>query len=202
MSTGDRPEVPDAIAVVRDFVNTTDRETDTDELTTAPPGPLPRHRRAALGPARAAGGPGPRPPGCVRGCAGPAELNHDGSDRSLDSLDQALPTPKCRWRCRGREGRPALRPTEAGVRGALAQIGLAAHDAATADIWWRLKICAYDECEWACYDHSKNRSRSYCEYGCGNKLKTRAYRARRQPRPAGARRVYAGAGVRARPGRP
>ena len=58
-------------------------------------------------------------------------------------------------------------------------------DAATAGIWWRLKICASDECEWAYYDHSKNRSRSYCEYGCGNKLKTRAYRARRRAAAAG-----------------
>ena len=46
--------------------------------------------------------------------------------------------------------------------------------------WWRLKICASDECEWAYYDHSKNRSRNYCEYNCGNKLKTRAYRARQK----------------------
>ena len=29
-----RPDVPAPIAVVRDFVNTTDHETDTDELTT------------------------------------------------------------------------------------------------------------------------------------------------------------------------
>ena len=29
-----RPDVPAAIALVRDFVNTTDHETGTDELTT------------------------------------------------------------------------------------------------------------------------------------------------------------------------
>ena len=69
----------------------------------------------------------------------------------------------CRWRRRG-----------------LAQIGLATHDAAADGLWWRLKICAWDECEWAYYDHSRNRSRSYCEYGCGNKLKIRAYRARQR----------------------
>ena len=57
---------------------------------------------------------------------------------------------------------------------------MAAHEAAAAGLWWRLKICRYDECEWAYYDHSKNRSRNYCEYNCGNKLKTRAYRARQK----------------------
>ena len=70
------------------------------------------------------------------------------------------------------------------MRGALARIGLAAHEATTEGLWWRLKICASDECEWAYYDHSKNRSRNWCEYGCGNKLKTRAYRARQAGRPA------------------
>jgi predicted RNA-binding Zn ribbon-like protein len=76
---------------------------------------------------------------------------------------------------------------EEGAVGALARIGLAAHETVAAQGWWRLKICAFDECEWAYYDQSKNRSRSYCEYGCGNKVKTRAYRARR--RAAGAIRA-------------
>ena len=71
-------------------------------------------------------------------------------------------------------------PAEDGVAGALARVGLAALEARASEVWWRLKICAFDECEWAYYDHSKNRSRHYCEYGCGNKLKTRAYRARRR----------------------
>ena len=44
---------------------------------------------------------------------------------------------------------------------ALAQIGLAAQQAANEGIWWRLKICSYDDCRWAYYDHSKNRSRSW-----------------------------------------
>ena len=78
------------------------------------------------------------------------------------------------------ESGPALRVTAGGVRGALARIGLAAHEAANEGIWWRLKVCAYDECKWAYYDHSKNQSRSWCEYGCGNVVKTRAYRARQR----------------------
>ena len=69
--------------------------------------------------------------------------------------------------------------TASGVRGGLARIAIAAHAATTEGIWPRLKICAWDECEWAYYDHSKNQSRHWCEYGCGNKVKTRAYRARK-----------------------
>jgi len=57
---------------------------------------------------------------------------------------------------------------------------VAVADAAADDSWRRLKICAFDECQWAFYDHSKNRSRTWCEWGCGNKVKTRNYRARRR----------------------
>jgi predicted RNA-binding Zn ribbon-like protein len=42
----------------------------------------------------------------------------------------------------------------------LAQIGLAAHEAAARAMWWRLKICAADDRAWAYYDHSKNRPRT------------------------------------------
>ncbi len=79
----------------------------------------------------------------------------------------------------GAEG-PALRVTAGGARGALAKIGLAAHQATAQGLWQRLKICSFDECEWAYYDNSKNRSRNWCEYGCGNKVKTRAYRTRQR----------------------
>jgi predicted RNA-binding Zn ribbon-like protein len=44
-----------------------------------------------------------------------------------------------------------------------------------------MKACADDECEWAFYDSSKNRSRTWCSMEvCGNRAKTRAYRARRK----------------------
>jgi predicted RNA-binding Zn ribbon-like protein len=45
--------------------------------------------------------------------------------------------------------------------------------------WERLKICPADDCHWAFYDASKNRSRTWCNMQvCGNRKKTRAYRAR------------------------
>ena len=181
MSTVDlpRPDVPDPIAVVRDFVNTTDHETGTDELTTR--AALGRYLREAglmTGAPRASEGDLALALSLRAGLRQALELNHDGDARSLETLDAALAElpVALTWE----DGRATLRPTESGVRGGLARIGLAAHEAAGADLWWRLKICAYDECEWAYYDHSKNRSRSYCEYGCGNKLKTRAYRARQR----------------------
>jgi len=77
-------------------------------------------------------------------------------------------------------GKPALVPVEGGVRGGLARL-VAAMVASTADrSWERLKICAEDSCQWAFLDSSRNRSKHWCSMlECGNRSKTRAYRARR-----------------------
>jgi predicted RNA-binding Zn ribbon-like protein len=176
-----RPDVPASIAVVRDFVNTTDHETGTDEITT--PSELARYlaREGLAAPsARADGDDLDLALRLRSGLRRALELNHDGDTGSLPTLAAALADLPVRlsWSESGVE----LRPDASGVRGALAAIGVAAHRATSEGIWWRLKICAYDECEWAYYDHSKNRSRNWCEYGCGNKVKTRAYRARRAAR--------------------
>ncbi|MGA6163356.1 CGNR zinc finger domain-containing protein [Amycolatopsis magusensis] len=43
----------------------------------------------------------------------------------------------------------------------------------------RLKICPADDCRWAFYDRSRNRSRSWCSMSsCGNREKARAWRQR------------------------
>jgi predicted RNA-binding Zn ribbon-like protein len=75
---------------------------------------------------------------------------------------------------------PGLRPLRDGVHGALSQILVAVNGAVVDGSWGRVKICASDECRWAYFDTTKNHSRAYCEWGCGNKLKTRAYRARKK----------------------
>jgi predicted RNA-binding Zn ribbon-like protein len=81
------------------------------------------------------------------------------------------------------DGVPTLVPVETGVRGGLAWLA-AAIAASTADhSWERLKICAEDTCQWAFLDSSKNRSKHWCSMQeCGNRAKTRAYRARRAAR--------------------
>jgi predicted RNA-binding Zn ribbon-like protein len=77
-------------------------------------------------------------------------------------------------------GRPALVPAAGGVRGALAWLTAAMVASAADGSWERLKICADDTCQWAFLDSSKNRSKHWCSMqACGNRSKTRAYRARR-----------------------
>ena len=49
----------------------------------------------------------------------------------------------------------------------------------------RLRICEFPGCGHAVIDLSKNRSRRYCEQGCGNRAAVAAYRARKVAAPAG-----------------
>jgi predicted RNA-binding Zn ribbon-like protein len=47
----------------------------------------------------------------------------------------------------------------------------------------RLRVCAADDCADVLVDLSKNRSRRFCEKGCGNRANVAAYRARRRTDP-------------------
>ncbi|MGZ5400579.1 MAG: CGNR zinc finger domain-containing protein [Nocardioides sp.] len=181
MEPVDTPDVPPAIAAVRDFVNTTDRETGADDLSTPAEltrflvdrGLMQRASRATAVDLDAARR-------LRAGLRRALELNHAGQGARLPELAESLGDHPVAltWAPSG----PVLTTTAPGVKGGLARLAIAVHEAAAQGDWWRLKICAWDECEWAYYDHSKNRSRSWCEYGCGNKVKTRAYRARQAAR--------------------
>jgi predicted RNA-binding Zn ribbon-like protein len=79
-------------------------------------------------------------------------------------------------------GHARLQPRAGGVAGALGRllaIVAAAQDDGT---WPRLKVCLADDCQWAFYDRSRNRSAVWCDMGvCGNRHKVRSYRERRLP---------------------
>jgi predicted RNA-binding Zn ribbon-like protein len=78
------------------------------------------------------------------------------------------------------DGRVGLQPARRGVEGAWAHIIAAIAEASTSDTWRRLKACRSDVCQWAFYDHSKNRSSHWCTMKlCGSQAKMRRYRKRR-----------------------
>jgi predicted RNA-binding Zn ribbon-like protein len=77
------------------------------------------------------------------------------------------------------DGQAFARPAEAGVSALFARLLAAVADIQCAGTWERLKACAAEDCQWAFYDTSRNRSRTWCSMEvCGNRAKTRAYRAR------------------------
>ena len=73
----------------------------------------------------------------------------------------------------------ALEPESGGVDGALGRL-LAIVTAAIEDgTWRRLKVCPADDCQWAFYDESRNRSATWCDMKvCGNRAKVRGFRER------------------------
>ena len=103
--------------------------------------------------------------------------HHDGSfdHRALEAAAAHLPL-----QLSGAAEQPGLRPLHGGVRGALTHLLIAVHSAVADDTWRRLKICSAADCVWAYFDTTKNRSRTWCEWGCGNRIKTRNYRARKK----------------------
>jgi predicted RNA-binding Zn ribbon-like protein len=69
-----------------------------------------------------------------------------------------------------------------GVDSAIARLLSIVHDSMNDGTWRRLKACPADDCRWAFYDHSRNRSGTWCEIGkCGNRAKARRYRERHKP---------------------
>lgn len=74
---------------------------------------------------------------------------------------------------------PALRPVGSGVPGVLAQIVADVLVAGIRGSWTRLKMCPAPDCRWVFYDHSRPANGRWCDpERCGNRMKTRAYRAR------------------------
>ncbi|WP_051467042.1 CGNR zinc finger domain-containing protein [Actinomadura oligospora] len=182
----------DAAALLRDFVNTLDVETGVDEIET--PGRLAAWLRdnglVASGSAGTATG---DDLGLARdlreGLRAAMHDHHGPSDpsgpRFPPGLEGALTALPLRITLTG--GPPRLVPLgSADVREGLARVAAATMDAVADGTWARLKVCQESTCRWAFLDTSKNRSRAWCSMRvCGNRTKTRAYRARlRAPEPA------------------
>ena len=60
----------------------------------------------------------------------------------------------------------------------LVEAAMAFVDVIRADERSRLRVCAAEDCDGVLVDLSRNRSRRYCEGGCGNRLAAAAYRSR------------------------
>lgn len=180
---GRRRPAPAPLATVQAFINTTDREEGTDELSRPADlsrwlvehGLTPRRvrvsaeelretlalREALRALARANGG-----------------VPLRAADRSrLDRIAAAAPT-RLRFAPDGAVRREVL---GSGVAGAWAQLLEIVGDAVASGAWQRFKVCRDDTCQWAFYDHSRNASSRWCTMEiCGSRAKMRSYRARRR----------------------
>lgn len=173
-------EPPHSLQVVIDFVNTLDLETGADELTA--PAALARwlsDRRLLDGAVD------------ERGLARAIELRealravlatHNGAEPDPGAaavLDRTAEEGQLGIRFAA-DGTAALRVRGSGAVAGLARLLAFVARASSDGSWARTKACQADDCRWAFYDHSRNRSGRWCDMAvCGNRQKVRSYRGRR-----------------------
>ena len=172
---------PHELVLIEDFVNTVDKETDEEALRSpeALAGWLSEHGLADAGEvfdhdalAHAI---------AIREDLRALLLANNGGE-----LEPEVPAALTAAATRARltvaldaGGRATVTPQAAGIdRVAGRLLGIVAR--AQADgTWERLKACPWHTCHYAFYDHSRNRSRTWCSMAvCGNRAKAAAYRAR------------------------
>jgi predicted RNA-binding Zn ribbon-like protein len=79
----------------------------------------------------------------------------------------------------GDSGAIEIAPRAEGFDGVLAQLLVPVTHAAMDGSWARVKACVADDCQWAFWDSSRNRSGRWCDMAvCGNREKVRTYRSR------------------------
>ena len=172
---------PNELAVIEDFVNTWDLEDDEDVLS------IPSALSAWL---------------AERALAEPGEaFDHEDLARAIavrealralllanndDALDPAAPATLSDAADRARltvavdaDGRASVEPRAGGIDRVFGRL-LAIVTRAQADgSWERMKACPWHTCHVAFYDHSRNRSRTWCSMAvCGNRAKAQTYRRR------------------------
>jgi predicted RNA-binding Zn ribbon-like protein len=101
-------------------------------------------------------------------------------ERELESLRAAAERSRYRLSF-GADGNLVLAPARADLTGFESRLLLALERLQCEGLWPRLKACTDEECQWAFYDSTRNRSRTWCSMDvCGNREKTRRYRQRKR----------------------
>jgi predicted RNA-binding Zn ribbon-like protein len=90
-----------------------------------------------------------------------------------DALPQLVRHDEWSWHLHATPPEAPL-STRMAVEAAMAMV-----DVIRADELGRLTVCAADDCQDVVVDLSKNRSKRYCDGGCGNRTNVAAYRARK-----------------------
>lgn len=185
---GERDPAPSpALHLVQDFVNTNDIEGERDALGSPPALHAWLSSRGLMDAGATVSADGHRRALAIReGLRALGRANNDepldaGAVAALNRAAAAAPLVAnlglADWR---------LRPAGTQLDAFLAEV-LGSVVAAMADgSWSRMKSCRNDACRWLFYDHSRNRSGTWCTMAiCGSRMKARAYRAR-QRQTAGA----------------
>lgn len=103
----------------------------------------------------------------------------EAEERELAPLREAV--ERSRYRpVLSTTGELTFKPARADLSGFEARLLLAIERLQSHGAWPRLKACPDQTCQWAFYDATRNRSRTWCSMEeCGNREKTRRYRTRK-----------------------
>jgi predicted RNA-binding Zn ribbon-like protein len=174
---------PQPLYLVQRFVNSVDLETGEDELSS------PHELRRWFAERGLMSGDDPVRPADLRRAIDVREglravlLHNNGhalDEARVERLDRAVRRAGVRVRFEAGSD-PRLVPEAGGVDGAIARLMAIVAAAVEHDRWERLKACPREQCEWAFYDKSKNRSGRWCKMeSCGNIEKAKAFRERRR----------------------
>jgi hypothetical protein len=173
---GERPPAPGRLRLVQRFVNTVDYEHGREVLHT----PVRLHalltELGLLDPQAAVGEDDLRRAHELREDLRALALANNGVETDVEL--------ETRLSVRVGARAASLEPDRRDVDGAFAELVGIVYTAVADGTWHRLKACRREVCGWLFYDRSRNRSARWCQMAvCGNRTKTRAYRARTSMRP-------------------
>lgn len=182
---GRRDPAPGELELVRQFVNTMDWEDVADDLS------APSALRDWLAERGLIDGDEPASEADLRLAVEVREalrsllLANNGAEAdqdAIDTLNSAARVGPVLVRF-GDDGAGALAPAGSGVPAALGSLLGIVFRSMSDGSFERLKACPSDDCMWAFYDHSRNRSKQWCTMDvCGNRAKARSYRERQRGR--------------------
>ncbi|HYI33320.1 MAG TPA: ABATE domain-containing protein [Glaciibacter sp.] len=180
-------DVPGPVRLVRDFVNTFERQTNAESLAT--PADLVRwlddHGVPLAG--LTIGASELESARSIReGLRSvlQAHAGHDVDRDAIETLNRALAAVPLALAFSSSATQSLVPAKSARNRAALAPVIAAVNASQLDGTWERLKVCARDSCRWAFYDASRNRSGRWCSMaGCGNYVKMRRAYAVRTGRP-------------------
>ncbi len=174
---------PHNLQLVIDFVNTLDVETGEDRTDT------PAHLAQWLGEQGLCGDAEPELGSqeleqaiALRESLRSVLASHNRLDDSAADAARHLEDVAERGRLSvrfGGDGEIDIAPRAGGYPGVLARLLVPVTHAAMDGTWARMKACVADDCRWAFYDSSRNRSGRWCDMAvCGNREKVRTYRSK------------------------
>lgn len=183
MTVSTAAPLPHGLALVIDFVNTRDLDEGTDALDSprALGHWLTEHGLFGAG-RDSLGAPDLVAAVALREALRAVLLGHNGGPLDPDAFAECdrVATAGALMVRFGPDGSVGPASRGDGVAAALAAVLVPIAAGAADGTWDRVKACCGEDCAWAFYDRSRNRSGRWCDMAvCGNRVKVRAYRDKR-----------------------